>query len=116
MRAAYPGHSIVSDVGSGLNFKRRGLRSVLERSMRGEVEEVVVAHRDRLARFGTELIDWILRVHGTRLMVQHAPVETPESELADDLLAVVTVFACRRNGKRRYKAPETKETQDVQRC
>jgi putative resolvase len=113
MRATYPGYTIVGDVGSGINFKRRGPRSVLERSMRGEVAEVVVAHRDRLARFGVDLIEWILQRNGTRLVVQHSTVGTPESELADDLLSIVTVFACRRNGTRRYKAPEIQEAQGV---
>ena len=112
-RAAYPGHVIVSDVGSGLNFKRKGLRAVLERSMRGEVAEVVVAHRDRLSRFATELIEWIFRTHGTRLVVQHQGMGTPESELVDDLLAIVTVFACRSHGRRRYKAPPVEEAQGV---
>ena len=113
MRSAHPGYAVVSDVGSGINFKRRGLRSVLERSMRGEVAEVVVAHRDRLARFGVDLIEWILQRNGTRLVVQHSAVGTPESELADDLLSIVTVCACRRNGKRRYKAPEIQEARGV---
>lgn len=82
--------------------------------MRGEVKEVVVAHRDRLSRFATELIDWVLRVNGTRLLVQHQGVGTPESELVEDLLAIVTVFACRSHGRRRYKAAKAQEAQDIQ--
>ena len=114
MSAAYPGHLVISDVGSGLNFNRPNLRALLERSMRGEVAEVVVSHRDRLARFATELIEWILRLHGTRLVVQHQVLETPESELVADLLAIVTVFACRSHGRRRYKRPaQGQEAQGV---
>jgi predicted site-specific integrase-resolvase len=114
MSAAYPGHLVISDVGSGLNFNRPGLRALLERSMRGEVAEVVVSHRDRLARFATELIEWILRLHGTRLVVQHQVLETPESELVADLLAIVTVFACRSHGRRRYRRPtQGQEAQGV---
>ena len=77
-------------------------------------KEVVVSHRDRLARFATELIEWILRLHGTRLVVQHQVLETPESELVADLLAIVTVFACRSHGRRRYKRPaQGQEAQGV---
>lgn len=104
MRAEYPGHKLVSDIGSGLNFKRPGLLAILESAMRGEVEEIVVAHRDRLARFSIELIEWILRKHGVRLVVQHASLDSsPEAELVEDLLAVVTVFACRTHGRRSHK-------------
>lgn len=105
MRAEFPGHIVISDVASGINFKRRGLQTILERAMRGEVQEVVVAHRDRLARFATELVEWMLRACGANLVVQHQAVESsPSNELAEDILAVVTVFACRSHGRRRYKA------------
>jgi putative resolvase len=54
----YPGHTVVSDVGSGLNFKRKGLLSLLEQSKRGHVQEIVVASKDRLCRFGFDLLAW----------------------------------------------------------
>jgi putative resolvase len=110
MRSEFPEHDIVTDVGSGINFKRKGLLSILERAYRGEVEEVVVAHRDRLARFASELIEWQLRLCGTKLLVQHHGMGTPESELAEDVLSIVTIFACRQNGRRRYKKTETSES------
>ena len=104
MRAEYPDHKLVSDIGSGINFKRPGLLTILESAMRGEVEELVVAHRDRLARFSIELIEWILRKHRVTLVVQHQTMDSsPEAELAEDLLAVVTVFACRTHGRRSHK-------------
>jgi hypothetical protein len=113
MRADFPEHIIVTDVASGINFKRRGLLSILDRAYRGEVEEVVVAYRDRLARFASELIEWQLRTCGAKLVVQHQGMGTPESELVDDMLSIVTVFACRRNGRRRYKAADTAEAESV---
>lgn len=114
MRDTYPNHVIVSDIGSGINFKRRGLRTILEQSMHGKVAEVVVAHRDRLARFATELIEWQLRTCGAKLVVQHQGMGTPEAELVEDLLSIVTVFACRSNGRRRYKTAVKEEDADVQ--
>ena len=54
MEARFPGYQVFTDVASGLNYKRKGLTRLLERAQSGAIEEVVVAHRDRLARFGVE--------------------------------------------------------------
>lgn len=106
MRAMFPSHRIVTDISSGINFQRKGLRSILELSSRGLVEEVVVAYRDRLCRFAFDLVSWVLSLHGTRLVVLHQALDgSAESELAADLLAIVNVFTCRVNGRRKYKAP-----------
>ncbi len=62
MRSRYPEAEVIKDLGSGLNYKRKGLKSLLGRAMRTDKLKVVVAHRDRLARFGFELIEWILQL------------------------------------------------------
>lgn len=105
LKHEYPNHEVVKDVGSGLNWKRKGLQGVLERAFKGMVSEVVVMHKDRLCRFGYELVEFILRQTGTKLLVHvqgNDDNKTYEQELADDLLAVVTVFAARKHGKRKY--------------
>jgi len=113
MRSKFPNHNIVSDIGSGINFKRKGLRSILELASKGVVSEVVVAYRDRLCRFAFELVEWILQLHGVKLLVLHENLESSEqSELAEDLLSIINVFNCRVNGKRKYK--KTKEDQGTQ--
>ena len=113
MQEKFPRHRIISDIGSGINFKRKGLRSILEMSIKGNVEEVVVAYRDRLCRFAYELIEWLLHQNGVKLLVLNEKVESSEnSELADDLLSIINVFNCRVNGKRKYKNIEkTKENE-----
>lgn len=97
----YPGYRILSDVGSGLNFKRPGLRTLLERSRAGLVKSVVVAQRDRLCRFAFDLLEYVLALNGTSLVV-HQSDDTPSDrdELADDLMAINTVFICRMQGRR----------------
>lgn len=99
----FPFHSVISDVGSGLNFKRRGLISLLEHIQDGTVGQIVVTSRDRLCRFGFELIEEIARYNGSKILVLEHNDDSPEGELAADLLDIVQVFCCRRNGKRRYK-------------
>lgn len=116
MRERYQNHEIISDIGSGINFKRTDLLSILERASRGNLEEVVVAHRDRLYRFAFELIQWILERNHVTLVVIANKDSTPQTELAEDLLAIIHVFLCRANGRRRYtKNAEKAETRGAKR-
>ena len=103
MRTRYPDHAIVIDIASGLNFKRKGLRSLLERVLRREVCEIVVAYKDRLARFGFELIQWLVESHGGRIVVLNDVSMSPADELTQDLLAIITIFRCRMHGLRKYR-------------
>lgn len=103
MRERFPEAEIIEDCGSGLNFKRRGLRSLLERSMRGDKLKVVVAHRDRLCRFGFDLIRYVVEFSGGEILVLDNPKESSNKELVDDILAIVHVFSCRINGSRSYQ-------------
>jgi putative resolvase len=101
LRQGYPGYELLQDVGSGLNWRRPGLLTLLDAVCQGDVAEVVVTHRDRLARIGVELIEWLFQHFETAFIVmnQHELVSETE-ELRDDLLAVVTFFVARNNGKR----------------
>ena len=103
MRELYPDAEIISDVAGGLNWKRRGLLSILERLHLGDKLEVVVAHRDRLARFGFDLIEWLVQQNGGSVVVLNHSDASPESELTEDLLAILHTFSCRMHGLRRYR-------------
>ena len=104
LEAAYPDHEVITDIASGINWKRPGLIAILDRAMRGDVKEVVVAHRDRLCRFAFDLVKHVLDRAGCRIVVldkdDGAGDDSVESELRDDLLAIVTVFVASNNGKR----------------
>lgn len=106
LQSIYPTYTIVADIASGLNFKRPGLLSLLEEAHRGVIEEVVVTHKDRLARFGVELIEWIFRSNGVKLTILQEDHLSADQELCQDILNIVNVFACRANGKRKYKKKE----------
>src|SRR6185312_2996935 len=64
-----PDHELIKDIGSGLNWKRKGFTSILERSYQRDIEEVVVTHKDRLCRFAFELVEWIFSKHDTKIVV-----------------------------------------------
>jgi predicted site-specific integrase-resolvase len=102
MRTRYPEHEIIRDIGSGLNFKRKGLKTLLESAIKGDVRQVVVAHKDRLSRFGNELIKWLIESHGGELLVLDEIKQSPEQELTRDLLTILHVFSCRLHGLRSY--------------
>ena len=104
----FKGHDIipVHDVASGLNFKRPGLLHLLGLVQEGNVSAVIVASRDRLCRFGFELVEWLCQQHGAQVVVLHHEDTTPETELGEDLLSIVQVYCCRWNGRRRYRHNE----------
>jgi len=101
MRAQFPRHRVFTDIGSGLNFKKKELRTLLDEAQRGRIRQVVVAHRDRLCRFAFDLVEWILVKGGATLLVQNGKQDLPH-EFSEDLMATVHVFSCRFNGTRRY--------------
>lgn len=104
LRLAYPHAEVVQDVGSGLNFKRKGLRALLERLLRGDKLRLVVAHRDRLARFGFDLIAFLVERNGGEVVVLDSAVgASPETELTADLLAILHHFSCRMHGRRSHQ-------------
>jgi predicted site-specific integrase-resolvase len=111
LQSKFPNHQVVSDIGSGINFKRRGLITLLDHVFGGRVQEVVVAHRDRLSRFGFELFELIFERFGTTLRVLSDPDDKePVHELAKDLLSIVTVFTARYYGSRAYsKVPKAED-------
>jgi putative resolvase len=102
MQSLYPQASIIKDIGSGLNFQRKGLQAILERLMRGDKFTLIVACRDRLCRFGFELFEFMVSKNGGSIVVLSNPIHCPETELTADLLAILHVFSCRMHGLRKY--------------
>lgn len=102
LQKQYPDHKVISDIGSGLNYERKGFKTVLEQLFRGNIEVVMVAYRDRWCRFGFELFQWMFRQHGAQLMVHNSSDQSPELEMAEDILSIITVFSAKYHGSRKY--------------
>ncbi|WP_293094758.1 recombinase family protein [Moorena sp. SIOASIH] len=86
LHSLFPDAEVIFDIGSGLNYKRKGLRAILERIVLGDKLTIVVACRDRLTRFGFELIEYLVGLNGGKILVLSQPESCPESELTADLL------------------------------
>lgn len=112
MRSFCPEAEIIKDIGSGLNFRRKGLRAILDRLLCGDKLTLVVAHRDRLCRFGFELIQYMVEQNGGKIIVLDQTVHSPESELTADLLSILQIFSCRMHGLRKY-SKKIKEDKDL---
>lgn len=93
----------LQDIGSGLNYKRKNFVALLEMVEHGEVSEIVIAHKDRLVRFGYEWFEKFCQDHGATLTVMNAETLSPEEEMTQDLLSIVHCFSSRLYGLRKYK-------------
>jgi predicted site-specific integrase-resolvase len=99
----FPEFKVISDIGSGINFKRKGFTTLLDKIISGKVKELVVTHKDRLCRFGFDIIQLLCKKFNTKLTIlADSDPKDASSELTDDLMAIITVFSSRYYGKRKY--------------
>jgi len=91
---------VITDVGSGLNVKRKGFLKLLRMILNNEVSKVVVAYPDRLVRFGFEVIEEACKAHNCELAVLNREDETPEQELIEDLISILVSFSEKLQGMR----------------
>ena len=94
---------IITDIGSGINYNKKGLNQIIDMVTNSEVEKIVVLYKDRLVRFGYELIENLCNKFGTTIEIIDNTEKTDEQELVEDLVQIVTVFSCRLQGKRANK-------------
>lgn len=93
----------IQDIGSGLNYKRKGFNRLMEMVELGQVRRIIIAHRDRLVRFGYGYFEAFCQRHNCEIVVINGEALSPEQELVQDLIAIVTVFGARLHGLRSYK-------------
>ncbi len=93
----------MSDIGSGLNYKRKQFNRLMEMIELGQVRRLIIAHRDRLVRFGYDYFEAFCQRHHTEMVVINGEHLSPEHELVRDLIAIVTVFSARLHGLRSYR-------------
>jgi predicted site-specific integrase-resolvase len=109
LQSKYPTAEVVSEVGGGLNYKRKKFLALLERVMSGDVERIVIAYKDRLARFGFDFFAWLCSQHSCEIVVLNQVELSPEREMVEDILAVLHCFSSRLYGFRKYKSEIVKD-------
>lgn len=104
LKENYPEHTLITDIGSGVNLNKRGLRKIIDMAIQGKIEELVVVHKDRLCRFGYELIeDLIIKYSNGRITImEEKENKEPKEELVEDVLQIMNIFVAKMNGLRKY--------------
>ncbi len=94
----------IKDLGSGMNYRKKGLQKLLELILRRKIRRLVITHKDRLLRFGAELVFALCEIQGVEIVIIHKGEQPSfEEELAQDVLEIITVFSARLYGARSKK-------------
>ena len=96
-------YEIISDIGSGINYKNKGLKELIERISQNKVEKVVVLYKDRLLRFGFELVEYVASLHNCNIEIIDHTEKSEQQELVEDLISIIQIFSCRIDGLKKYK-------------
>lgn len=91
---------MITDIGSGINYSKKGLTKLLERIHKGEVSKVVILYKDRLVRFGFELLETVCKLNDCDIEIVDNTPKTDEEELVTDLVQIITVLGYGLQGKR----------------
>jgi len=98
-------YETIQDFGSGLNYQKRGLQKLLKRIMQGDVDRLVLTHKDRLLRFGAEIVFAMCEEFETEVVIinKSSSEVSFEQELVTDMIELITVFSARLYGSRSHK-------------
>lgn len=97
---------IISDIGSGINYKKKGLQELLDKINDQKISKIVILYKDRLIGFGFELIEYLCRINNIEIEIIDNTEQSKEQELSDDLIQIITVFANRLYGQRSKKTKQ----------
>lgn len=107
-------YEVIEDLGSGMNYSKKGLKRLLDLILDAKIKRLVIAHKDRLLRFGAELIFSLCQARQVEVIIVNRSEETSfEEELAQDVLEIITVFAARLYGARSHKNKKLVEAAKV---
>lgn len=94
---------VITDIGSGINYKNKGLIKLLELISHNQINRIVILYKDRLVRFGFEIIEKLCELHNITLEIVDNTETSKEQELTDDFIQIITVFTNRLYGRRHKK-------------
>ncbi len=99
----YPNTRLVKDLASGMNWKRKQFIKLMERVAKREIKTIVVAHKDRLCRFGFEFVEWFCNLNGCEIVVINSTKLSPHEELMSDFMSIMHCFSSRLYFLRAYE-------------
>ena len=102
----YSEYEIITDIGSGINYTKPGLKKLIEKINRKEVDLIVVLYKDRLLRFGFELVEYFAELNNVKIEVLDKIDKNQDQELVEDLVQIVNSFPSKIQGKRKAKTKE----------
>ena len=102
-------YEIIIDIGSGINYSKPGLRKLIEKINKKEADEIVVLYKDRLLRYGFELVEYFAMLNNVKIRVLDKINKTEDEELVEDLVQIITVFSCKIQEKRKSKTKKILE-------
>lgn len=94
---------MITDIGSGIDYKRQGLKKLIDKINNQEISKIVILYKDRLVGFGYELIEYLCFINNIEIEIIDHTETSKEKELTDDLIQIITVFANRLYGQRSKK-------------
>lgn len=94
---------LYSDIGSGLNYKRKNFNKILDLVSENKVDKIIITYKDRFIRFGFEWFENYCEKFGTKIIVLNEEEKSYQQELVEDLISIIHVFSCRIYGLRKYK-------------
>ena len=98
---------VIRDLGSGMDYRKKGLQELLELILHRRLERLVITHQDRLLRFGAELVFRLCELQGIEIVILHQGEQPSfEEELAQDVLEIITVFSARLYGSRSHRSKQ----------
>ena len=109
IESKYSSYEIITDIGSGINYKKPGLKKLIDMVNKKQVDIIVVLYKDRLLRFGFELVEYFSKINNVSIEVLDRVNKTQDEELVEDLIQIITLFSCRLQGKRKAKTKEILE-------
>ena len=116
MESLYKDYKIIEDIGSGLNLNKKGLRKIIDLAINGKINKLVIAHKDRLVRFGYELIEDLIKKYSNGEIIiinEKEKNKNPQEELVNDVLQIMNVYVAKMNGLRRYKKKDINEEENI---
>ena len=102
----YEKYDVISDIGSGINYEKPGLKKLIEMINKKQVDIIVVLYKDRLLRYGFELVEYFAKLNNVKIEVIDKIDKNQDQELVEDLVQIITVFSCKLQGKRKKKTKE----------